>query len=427
MFTAWQSGGGGTTTPALYEVVEQSRSFLGGFARQSLNRPVAAALMESRAPLLIVSGLWGCTVDLPRIADMLGIPTILVIPEAQSLPDEIDEGASAWLKDAIGRCQYVAIDTVPALLSGLIDQDKVVPSAALGDCIERLSERAFRPQRFSYSTYEFLSRDHPLLHAMQKADVRYFEGANSVLDVACGSGIFLDCLRTAGVDAVGVERDPLIAEYGLGMGLAIVNQDAMDYLRTSSDTFDGIYCSHFVEHLPIDVVQELMALLFQRLNPGGRLVLVFPDPESIRSQLLGFWRDPEHVRFYHPELVSSIATVAGLILEGSSYDDQPHTVVGFDPSPPLMPKLVPSELPQPASEPDGWLEKLCAVLGLQTQARASQSDEAWRNWALRMSETLESHTAYLEQLKGRTDKLWQVNATWAWNDNVTLLFKRPDA
>jgi hypothetical protein len=52
--------------------------------------------------------------------------------------------------------------------------------------------------------------------------------------------------------------------------------------------------------------------LVRAVEPGGTVVLVFPDPESIRSQLLGFWRDPEHVRFYHPDLIELMARAHGL-------------------------------------------------------------------------------------------------------------------
>jgi len=424
-FGAWQVGD--AAHGSQFAVAEKCRQLTGGFAQQALNRPVAAALMRTEASVLVISGLWGCTIDLPRIADMLGIPTLFVIPREQEFPDHLDASTAAWVQDAFQRCRFVAADELPPVLRALVEPDKVVGLAAWPDVVAGLSARRQHSREFNYSTYEFLSRDHPLLHAMQYRDVRFFAGCERVLDVACGAGIFLDCLRTAGIDALGVERDSMIAEYGAGMGLDIINQDAMEYLGNTGDSFDGIYCSHFVEHLPIETVQELIGLLYQRLLPGGLLVLVFPDPESIRSQLLGFWRDPEHVRFYHPELVSSIATVAGFSLESTSYDEQPHTVVGFEATPPQPPALSSLAMPPvvPAKQSSG-LDKLLGLLGLQSRHAAQCADKAWRDWSTQVINVLANQNNYLEHLTQRSDKLWQVNATWSWNDNATLLLRRSD-
>ena len=387
VFSAWQvsdsnqGSGDDATQSSLFEVAIASRELTGGFAQQALNRPVAAALMRTGVSALVVSGVWGCTIDLPRIADMLGIATVFVIPDTQELPEHLDASTVVWLKDAFRRCRFIAANDLPQALQPLVAPEKLVSPAALPGIVEGLSHEGHATRTFNYSTYEFLSRDHPLLHAMQYRDVRFFQGSERVLDVACGAGIFLDCLRKAGIEAVGVERDSMIAGYGVGMGLDIVNQDAMEYLNTTTDRFDGIYCSHFIEHLPIEVVQELIGLLYQRLAPGGLLVLVFPDPESIRSQLLGFW---------------------------------PPTLISMD-SPPQAP-----------AGPAGWLDTLFARFGLQSRRRAESSEEMWRNWAKQAATALDSQRSYLEHLKQRSDKLWQVNATWSWNDNATILLRRSE-
>ena len=80
-------------------------------------------------------------------------------------------------------------------------------------------------------------------------------------------------------------------------------------------------------------------------------MIVVPNPESIRMQLLGFWRDPEHVRFYHPELLEAVCRHAGLEVIHTNREDVPH----------LLPPLV---LPQAGEagggqppRPGGWLKE----------------------------------------------------------------------
>ena len=151
---------------------------------------------------------------------------------------------------------------------------------------------------------------------------------------------FLQCLQEQGIKSKGVERKPAIANYGRGMRFNTVIDDALAYLDSSNDTFDGVYCSHFVEHLPFQMVETLLGSIASILRPGGVATLAFPDPESIRSQLLGFWRDPEHVRFYHPELITSVAFTFGLDLEWSSHHAQPHRIASFTDDPDPVPQPI---------------------------------------------------------------------------------------
>ena len=55
-------------------------------------------------------------------------------------------------------------------------------------------------------------------------------------------------------------------------------------------------------------------------------MIVVPNPESIRMQLFGFWRDPEHVRFYHPELLEGVCQHAGLQVTYTNRADTPFAI-----------------------------------------------------------------------------------------------------
>ncbi|MFT4615602.1 MAG: SAM-dependent methyltransferase, partial [Bacteroidia bacterium] len=245
--------------------------------------------------------------------------------------------------------------------------------------------------------------------------------------LACGVGIFLDCLRREGINAQGVERDERIARYARGMGLDVKTGDALEFLERSSGNYDGVYCSHFVEHLPVESVQELLEQFARTLAPGGVLVLVFPDPESIRSQLLGFWRDPEHVRFYHPELISAMAVAAGLELEWSSYDEQPHRVVPFSEDPPQIPQysVFPSlESGAAQQRSGGLLDKIFRKLGLAQESQLRQLEARLGSWSEALQQESERQLAASRVLEERTSQLWDINRTWAWNDNVTLKLRK---
>lgn len=406
-FCAWQ-----TSASACVQVLESCEALSGGFAAQSLNALVAKKLMSGKYGALVVVGVYGCTLDLLRVSSQLHIPAYLSVDESAhqrilDIAPDLAEWTQAWVHSCLHKASGVHLGQVSQDTWASFTQVKsnMLPTMeALLDAA-KASAATLSLQPFDYDTYELLSRDHSLLTAMQQPDANLFAGCQKVLDLGCGVGIFLDVLRRSGIEAVGVERSPGIVQYGQEMGLEIVETDAVEYIKHCTDQYDGIYCSHFVEHLPIELVQQLLEGMSRALTDGGVLVLAFPDPESIRSQLLGFWRDPEHVRFYHPELITNICAALGLELQWSSYDDQPHEVVPFSMSPP------PLELPQPSRKYNLWqrlLRKLGIALASDLMYERSVQDQVNAN------------------MQQRTERLWAVNRTWAWNDNVILkLIKRP--
>ena len=221
-----------------------------------------------------------------------------------------------------------------------------------------------------------------------------------VLDVGCGTGVFLEVLARHGLAAAGVERNEVSARYARSLGHTVIGEDALDYLATQRGAWDGIYCSHFIEHLPVDAAERLISETAAALRPGGVAVFVFPDPESIRSQLLGFWRDPEHVRFYHPELVATMAEVHGLEVEYDNQSTPGRRIVPFSLEPPL-PEAT-------EGEPDGggWWSRSLRRLGIAPMAELQR--------ARARSDTLELAVR----------RLWEVNQTWAWDDNAVLRFRK---
>ena len=57
---------------------------------------------------------------------------------------------------------------------------------------------------FDYAGYEFKLRDRQLIRAELAAHVPHFRDCRKVLDLACGSGIFLELMAEAGIPALGV-------------------------------------------------------------------------------------------------------------------------------------------------------------------------------------------------------------------------------
>ncbi len=177
---------------------------------------------------------------------------------------------------------------------------------------------------FRYSDYESRLMDLNYIRMLQRPRVQFFKGCQRVLDLACGPGVFLELLREAGIEAIGVDRDEEIVKKAREKNLNVIRSDIFDYLERTEESYEGVFCSHLLEHLPFDRVTLFVEWIAKRLVPGGIVVFVLPNPGSIRLHLFGFWRDPEHVRFYTGNLIASVCQHYGLSVGYSNEEEMPN-------------------------------------------------------------------------------------------------------
>lgn len=166
--------------------------------------------------------------------------------------------------------------------------------------------------------------------------VSKFEGCREVLDIGCGRGEFLECLRNAGLAARGVESSEELTNLCRAKGLSVEKADLFAYLAAlESASLDGIFCGQVVEHLPLSRIPELIRLAAEVLRPGGTLVIETPNPECLAIFATHFYLDPTHVR---PVPASLLA----FYLEESGFGQ--ITVEYVNPASETMPSV--SQLPE---------------------------------------------------------------------------------
>jgi len=144
-----------------------------------------------------------------------------------------------------------------------------------------------------------------------KVYVQYFGPGESVLDVGCGRGEFLELLRDKGCVASGVDIDIGMVEVCHRKGLDVYHDDAFQFLEKQEATYDGIFAANFVEHLTPAQVSDFLKKAYKALKSNGRLVIAVPNPESIAVHLYEFWRDATHVRMYSKSLLEFMLAYAG--------------------------------------------------------------------------------------------------------------------
>jgi SAM-dependent methyltransferase len=123
----------------------------------------------------------------------------------------------------------------------------------------------------------------------------------SFVDIGCNAGFAVEAARTLGLDAYGIDLDQTAIDYAKEY-FPQAKFDAMSIqeLAKTAKTFDIIYCSEVIEHLP--ELGSFVDALFKLLKPDGVLFLTTPDIAhySIKKDRLG-WdavRPPEHLFYF---------------------------------------------------------------------------------------------------------------------------------
>ncbi|MBW1713528.1 MAG: class I SAM-dependent methyltransferase [Deltaproteobacteria bacterium] len=134
-----------------------------------------------------------------------------------------------------------------------------------------------------------------------------------VLEVDCGCGVFLRCLKDVlSAQVLGLEINPHAAEVGrqeLGVPIEV---GTVDDLPPSKD-FDLILLTAILEHLPHP--EALLAGLIPRLRPGGSILILVPNFRGVYRNLMGrrwlWYMPPYHLHHFTPESMRRLIAAAG--------------------------------------------------------------------------------------------------------------------
>src|ERR1051325_9317811 len=124
-------------------------------------------------------------------------------------------------------------------------------------------------------------------------------GSSKIADVGCGYGRMLRVLEECGLNPVGIEVNPVLANKNKAQGF---NCLLPDELRQGKDKFDAILMFHLIEHFGFQDLKEFLDGYLDYLKTGGALIIATP----LNSD--SFYDDFDHVKPYHPE---GILTVFG--------------------------------------------------------------------------------------------------------------------
>lgn len=159
--------------------------------------------------------------------------------------------------------------------------------------------------------------------------LRYFQDCTeTILDVGCGHGEFLELLRENNIQAIGIDINEKMVNLCKSKGFEIYKEDALSLLKRNQK-FGGIFCGHLIEHLEIDKVSEFLNSCFTSLVPGGTLVIITPNPQNLYVSTEGFWNDISHKRLYPLTLLQKLLVKADFKIVDMGEDIDTMKYKGF--------------------------------------------------------------------------------------------------
>ena len=146
-------------------------------------------------------------------------------------------------------------------------------------------ERKYLPGRRLYLQYIF----YPKI-------LRHFHGNDTILDLGCGTGEFLNYCRSQKRDVLGVDSNKALFAKNQNAGFEVILDDVCKLTSLKNRHFRYAVCDNVLEHLEMAQIRDFFQRIGELLSSGGVLVCVVPGAK-------GFQMDPTHRTYVTPDVL----------------------------------------------------------------------------------------------------------------------------
>ncbi|MDY0042335.1 MAG: class I SAM-dependent methyltransferase, partial [Desulforhabdus sp.] len=127
-------------------------------------------------------------------------------------------------------------------------------------------------------------------------------------------GEWLELCKESNLIASGVDINRSMVEELQQMGLEVIEEDFVSYLRDKNpNTFGAITVFHLIEHLTLENLIILLDEALRVLKPNGVLILETPNPDNIIVGSRSFYIDPTHVKPIPSPTLQYLAEARGYV------------------------------------------------------------------------------------------------------------------
>jgi 2-polyprenyl-3-methyl-5-hydroxy-6-metoxy-1,4-benzoquinol methylase len=146
----------------------------------------------------------------------------------------------------------------------------------------------------------------------------------ALLDIGCGTGLFVKAATKQGWHAEGCDIDATLIKLGAdALGVTLTHNDFLD-CNYPREAFDVVLFRYVLEHLPnpLDVLKEAVRVL----KPGGLVQIVVPNEAGLFNTMnllagrkkktrWGTLTPPHHLHAYTPKTLDCLLGRAGLAVQ----------------------------------------------------------------------------------------------------------------
>jgi 2-polyprenyl-3-methyl-5-hydroxy-6-metoxy-1,4-benzoquinol methylase len=143
-----------------------------------------------------------------------------------------------------------------------------------------------------------------------------FQQHGKILDIGCGSGLFVKEMEEFGWDSYGVEIDKSAVEYARKTGLKVFCGELTD-AHYPEQFFDVVAIRHVIEH--VHSPKEVMNEIYRIMKNEGTLILVTPNIDSYEAKIFGrYWTAlevPRHLFFFSLKTIKRLFETTSFEIE----------------------------------------------------------------------------------------------------------------
>jgi SAM-dependent methyltransferase len=212
---------------------------------------------------------------------------------------------SQALNDRINQLETRQGITADSVNRMILPDEKAAAALRALDPFYAAFEDHFRGERAVIRT-----RVEPYLSIVREAGAGTVEAP--VLDIGCGRGEWLELIRDSGLVGKGIEINRVFVDMCRGLGLEVLEGDAIESLRAMPEGSVGaVTAMHVIEHLAFEQAITLLDEMRRVLRPGGIVILETPNPENLSVGHHWFYMDPTHRNPLPPQALRWIVEARG--------------------------------------------------------------------------------------------------------------------
>jgi SAM-dependent methyltransferase len=133
-----------------------------------------------------------------------------------------------------------------------------------------------------------------------------------LIDLGCGRGEWLQVLKNHNIEARGIDSNVACVAECIENGLQAEVGELLETLTQLPDASCGaITMFQVLEHLPFDVMVQVLREARRALIDGGVFIGEVPNSETLRVGASTFWIDPTHQKPIFPAVLGFIASSVG--------------------------------------------------------------------------------------------------------------------